>query len=64
MRVLILFGRVRFELANKPVDPQQKGGITPVCRQANFARERSPNAIWTKQSGHPMPIFTAATSKD
>jgi len=20
-------------------EPQQKGGITPVCRQANFARE-------------------------
>jgi len=61
MRVLILFGRVRFELAKKPVDPQARG-------RRKYAGERSErakgNGAKRNQSGHPMPIFTAATSKD
>ena len=33
--VFYLSGQVRFELAKKPFDPQQKGGITPVHRSLN-----------------------------
>ena len=29
----------RYRTGISQFDPQQKGGITPVCRQANFARE-------------------------
>ena len=38
---------------------READGSMPV-REANEPRERSPNVIWTKQSGHPMPIFTEA----
>ena len=34
---------------------READGSMPV-REANEPRERSPNVIWTKQSGHPLSL--------